>query len=143
MLRRLLIVCLMAGLAVPVVASPCLACSCFQEGTNAEHRRKQARDADLIFTGVAKSQSVVDEGDPEFEGDEVMGTRFRVRKTYKGHPGRFVTVSSMRNEASCGVEFEMDQRYTVFAEERRSGYETNLCSGTKRGGINPERYGLD
>jgi hypothetical protein len=139
MLRRTLIVVFLVALAVPVVASPCWACSC----APVEDRSEYAENADLVFTGIAKSQRVVDEGDPEFEGDEMIGTRFRVRKTYKGHPGRWVTVSTYANGATCGYHFEVGKRYTVFADERKGEYSTSLCSGTKQGRINPERYGFD
>lgn len=143
MLRRTLIVLFLVALAVPVVASPCLACSCATSGDPAKDRRDQAKRADLVFTGVAKSEKVIDEGDPEYEGDESIGTRFRVGRTYKGHPGRWVTVSTTANEASCGYNFEVGKRYTVFAYEQNDRYRTDLCSGTKQGRINPERYGFD
>ena len=112
-------------------------------GDPAEDRRAQATSADLVFTGVAKGQRVSDEGDPQFEGDEIVATRFRVGRTYKGHPGGWVTVSTFVNGATCGYDFDIGKRYTVFAYEQRDGYTTSLCSGTKRGRINPERYGLD
>jgi hypothetical protein len=143
MLRRTLIVVFLVALAVPVVASPCWACSCATSGNAAQDRRDQAERADLVFTGVAKSQRVTDEGDPEFEGDEMIGTRFRVGKTYKGHPGRWVTVATYANGATCGYHFEVGKRYTVFADEQNGEYSTGLCSGTKQGRINPERYGFE
>lgn len=143
MLRRILIVVVLVALAVPVVASPCWACSCATSGNAEQDRRDQAERADLVFTGVAKGQRVIDEGDPEYQGDESIGTRFRVGRTYKGHPGRWVTVSTTANEASCGYNFEVGKRYTVFADESRGEYSTNLCSGTKQGRINPDNYGFD
>ena len=143
MLRRILIVVFLVALAVPVVASPCWACSCAASESPAKDRRAQAKNADLVFTGVAKGQRVSDEGDPGFEGDETIATRFRVGRTYKGHPGRWVTVETYANGATCGYHFDVGTRYTVFAYEQRDGYNTSLCSGTKQGRINPERYGLD
>ena len=143
MLRRTLIVVFLVALAVPVIASPCWACSCATSGNPAQDRRDYAERADLVFTGVARSERVVDEGDPDFDGDETIGTRFRVGRTYKGHPGRWVTIRSHVSEATCGYDFEVGARYTVFAYEEKDGYATNLCSGTKRGRINPENYGFD
>ena len=144
MLRRTLIVIFLAVMAVPVVASPCWACSCAVSENPEETRRMQAESADLIFTGIATSQRIVDPApDDGFTGDEVVYTRFRVRKTYKGHPGRWVTVLTANNEAACGYNFTEGERYTVFAYEENDRYHTNICSGTQRGGINPERYGLD
>jgi hypothetical protein len=143
MLRRTLIVVFLVALAVPVVASPCWACSCATTGDPAQDRINHAESADLVFTGIAKSQRIIDEGDPDFHGDEMIATRFRVRTTYKGHPGRWVTVETYVSGATCGYNFDEGKRYTVFAFEERDHYSTNSCSGTKQGRINPERYGFD
>ena len=143
MLKRTLIVIFMAVMTVPVVASPCWACSCAATTDPQADRERQAEHADLIFTGIAKSERVVDPTPNDgYTGDETVLTRFRVRKTYKGHPGRWVTIRSAANGAACGYDFDEGRRYTVFAREDRDGYETDLCSGTKSGRIDPERYGL-
>ena len=144
MLRRTLIVVFLATLAVPVVASPCWACSCASTGDPAQDRRDHAENADLVFTGVAQRERVVDpHPDDGYTGDESVYTRFRVRQTYKGHAGRWVTIRSNSSSAACGYDFQEGKRYTVFAYEHKDRFETNLCSGTKPGGINPHNYGLD
>ena len=130
-------------MTVPVVASPCWACSCAATTDARADREAKAERADLIFTGVATSQRVVDPSpNDDYTGDETVLTRFRVGRTYKGHPGRWVTVGSASNGAACGYDFDEGSRYTVFARGDGDGYETDLCSGTKRGRIKPERYGL-
>ena len=144
MLRRTLIVIFLAAIAVPVVASPCWACSCYTTGDPAADRREHAENADLVFTGIAKSQTVKDPTPNDgYTGDEQVFTRFRVGRTYKGHPGRWVTVATTSNEAACGYHFNEGDRYTVFAYEQRDRFHTNLCSGTKRGRIDPDNYGFD
>lgn len=144
MLKRTLIVIFLAVMAVPVVASPCWACSCATTGDRAADRRAQAENADLVFTGIAKSQRIVDPNPNDgYTGNEEVYTRFRVRRTYKGHPGRFVTVVTASNGAACGYDFKEGDRYTVFAYEEKDGFHTDLCSGTKRGRIDPDNYGFD
>lgn len=133
----------LAVMAVPVVASPCWACSCASTGDAQADRERQARAADLIFTGIAKNVWIKDNNN-DYSGDETRLARFRVRKTYKGHPGRWVTISTAQQGSVCGYPFKEGKRYTVFAYGSNvDGFDTNSCSGTKRGRINPENYGLD
>lgn len=146
MLKRTLIVLFIAALAVPVVASPCWACSCSTAaGTSPQEEREgQANRADLVFTGVVTGESVHDPAPNDgLSGDERIFNRFKVKKTYKGHPGRWVTIYTGTSGSSCRYNFKEGERYTVFAYENKDRWETNTCSGTKRGNINPERYGFD
>lgn len=145
-MRRTLLVTFMALVAVPVVASPGWACSCAASAdtTPGEERRGQARNADLVFTGVVKGERVDDPSPNDgVSGDERIYDRFKVGKTYKGHPGRWVTIYTGTSGSSCRYNFKEGERYTVFAYEHKDEWTTDICSGTKRGRINPERYGFD
>ena len=138
MLKRVLIVTVMAVTALPIAASPAWACSCIRES-----RKDQARRADVVFTGIAKDvwTEANEPGTPK--GDEERHARFHVGRRYKGHPGRWVTIDSGATGNSCSFRFEEGRRYTVFADHYRGRLVTNLCSGTKPGRINPERYGFE
>ena len=143
-MRRTLIVIFLVAIAVPVVASPCWACSCAASGSPSEQRRGQARSADLVFTGVVQRERIDDPAPNDgVSGDERIYDRFRVGKTYKGHPGRWVTIYTGTSGDSCRYNFKKGERYTVFAYEHKGEWTTNTCSGTKQGRINPERYGFD
>ena len=143
MLRRTLIVIFLAVLAIPVVASPCWACSCATTGDRDRDRHAHADGADLVFTGIAETTRIDDPSPNDgVSGDERIYTRFRVRKIYKGHPGRWVTIYTGTKGNSCRYTFKEGERYTVFAYEHKDEWNTNICSGTKRGGINPDNYGL-
>ena len=134
----------LAVMAIPVVASPCWACSCASSGDEAADRRAQARRADLIFYGVADRERIVDPSPGDgTSGDEIVYMRFRVRRTYKGHPGRWVTISEGSTGNSCRYNFREGQRYTVFAYKHDDRFHTDICSGTQRGNINPKDYGLN
>ncbi len=43
---------------------------------------------------------------------------------------------------SCGFEFTVGKRYTVFATGAASALETGLCRGNAEGSIVPSEYGL-
>ena len=139
MIRRTIIVIFLAVMTVPVVASPCWACSCVEQ-----NRRQQAKNADLIFTGIAKQERVYDPADDgNNDGDETIYVKFRVHKTYKGYPRRWRTINTGMSGSTCRYYFEEGKRYTVFAYKQDGEFHTNICTGTKRGRINPDNYGLD
>jgi hypothetical protein len=127
MKRILLAACLAASL-VPFAAEPASACSC-AFATPEEH----ADNARVVFTGRARSI----ERDPS-----EITVRFRVNTVYKGNVDRRVTVVTASNSAACGCSFREGVRYTVFGSRRGDPIPTNLCSGTKKGGIDPDEYGL-
>ena len=145
-MRRTLLVIFIALLAVPVVASPCFACSCATsaETTPAERRRAQAKGSDLIFYGRADTVRLEDPAPNDgLSGDERIHVRFRVREKYKGYPGRWVTIHDGTTGDTCHFGFKEGERYTVFAYKHKGEFHTNICTATKKGRINPERYGLD
>ncbi len=144
MLRRLVMIVVMVAVAIPVAASPCWACSCASTGDPASDRRQHARNADVIFTGVAR-RVWADDPTPDdgVTGDETIYARFSVGKVYKGRDRNRAVINAGPAGNTCRFDFEEGERYTVFATRRKGELHTNLCSGTKKGRIDPDRYGLD
>lgn len=129
-MKRIVVVVLLAILTIAMAASPCWACSCVPST-----KKEKAAAANVTFTGKVKKIMQPDEA-PELK------VRFRVGRVYKGHPKRITRVFTATSGAMCGVHFEKGKRYTVFAKWNDSKKWTNSCSGTKRGPINPDDYGL-
>ena len=143
MIKRALVAIFLAVVAVPVFAAPCWACTCGSSGTPEDQRHSQAENADLVFTGIAKARRIKDPSPGDrISGDERIFVKFRVGKIYKGHPGRWETIFTGTAGDSCRYGFKLGRRYTVFAYEHNDRYVTSSCSGTKRGRIDPENYGL-
>ena len=109
------------------MAGPAQACSCAPLS-----KEELAKSARTVFTGTAVS---VEKGISE------NSVRFRVGKVYKGKVDRRVDVVTASNSAACGCFFKEGQRYTVFGSKNEP-FRTNLCSGTSKGGIDPEEWGL-
>jgi len=65
-----------------------------------------------------------------------------VDAVYKGDATRTYWVSSARSGASCGFEFLVGKRYMVFARVSGDRVETDLCSGTLQGGLDPASVAL-
>jgi tissue inhibitor of metalloproteinase len=135
-LGRALAVVVLALSGIAATASPCWACSC-AGATPKEH----AKSADVVFTGRVKEIRGGDSDDGTL-GDDNLKVRFRVQKVYKGKARRTTTVRTNESGAACGYGFVEGKRYTVFAQKANGKLSTNLCSGTKRGGIDPDKYGL-
>ena len=110
-------------------ASPASACSCAYTS-----KEQQARSADVVFTGRVRSVELT---------QSVRRARFRVRVVYKGDVDRRVLVVTASQGSACGCHFREGERYTVFGYGSRDDrVSTDLCSGTKKGPIDPAEYGL-
>jgi hypothetical protein len=129
------------GLAVGAVGAtgqPCLACTCVAGVTPRQH----AKRADVVFTGRVR-QIILEPDDNGLLGDEKVRVRFRVGRTYKGRLGKRVLIHALTTGNTCGFHFHKGKRYTVFAYRHKGWLKTDICTGTKRGRIKAERYGLD
>ena len=137
-MRRLIVAIVLAATSVPLMAQPCLACSCVPPPRNQEEREEWAKDARAVFTG--KVWKVKGEYNTNHSNVRV---RFFVEDAYKGTDKHRVTVKTPNNGAACGYYFEEGKRYTVFAYDKGpKAFKTSLCSGNKHGRINPDRWGL-
>lgn len=140
-MKRLAVALIIATGSVPLAAEPCFACSCAprEEGqSRQEYREEQAKNADVIFTGRVR----------RIEGSEDPGgsieAYFRVGKAYKGTHRKRLIIETNSSGAACGYSFKDGKRYTVFGfGEGPKRYSTGICTGTQRGRIDPEKYGLD
>jgi Tissue inhibitor of metalloproteinase len=137
--KRLLVACVLAVSGIAFAAPPCLACSC-APGT----KKGAAESADFVFTGRVNKIVHLQQND---SGGPVSGThtvrvRFRVSKVYKGWVREFANVYTTSDGASCGYHFTKGEKYTVFAYKSGQKKWTGTCNGTKKGGIDHEKYGL-
>src|SRR5438876_1137050 len=111
------------------------ACSCAQQGG-----AQQAARADVVFRGTVTvieppiTGLVISSADP-------ISIRFAVDAVYKGMATRTFWVSTERSDASCGFEFLVGRQYTVFARVSGDRVQTDICSGTLRGGLDPASAG--
>jgi hypothetical protein len=133
-MKRSVFALFIVGTIVTVPAQPAWACTC----TPATPPVK-AGWADVIFTGLATELDPdPSKGAPVF----TYWTTFEVTATYKGDVGPVAAVETGGHGASCGVRFTEGERYTVFARAQEDGLDTDICSGTSKGEIDPGAYGL-
>jgi hypothetical protein len=133
-MRRVLAITLVASFFLVLSALPCWACSCA-----AQPPKAQANSADVIFTG-----RVIEAEDPfQFSGPRVQAN-LAVEVLYKGEVGSEALVETFPGgSAACGLEFVEGKRFTVFAFwNERGRLETNICSASTAGTIDPARFGL-
>lgn len=137
MVKRLLVAMILATTSVPLMAEPCLACSCLGRSSDQSkqgYREDQARRADAVFTGKVW----------RIEGSwgAPIKTHFFVEDAYKGTRRHRVTVTT-DGASSCNYGFVEGKRYTVFGSGKgHKKFFTGWCTGTRRGPIDPDSYGL-
>ena len=106
-------------------ASPALACSCAFMSEE-EHLEK----SDLVFEGTVVKTRAVDET-PDGPWRDLI-TKFMVTRTVKGDEAQTREIHHHRNNgANCGINFEDERAYRVYAHRSESGFSTNSCSNTQ------------
>lgn len=99
----------------PGAQSAC-ACSCV-----AVPPAENLRDSDAVFSGTAV----------DFKDNN--GVVFEVEESWKGVPGRSVTVYERMAGTTCEIGFEKGDSYLVYANKggEDGPLETELCAGTE------------
>lgn len=102
-----------------------VACSCAESGTVQENKSR----SDAVFEGTAasvKSSSLSLFGAPA----KAVKANFQVNEVWKGHVAPSIEVVTNGSGASCGYEFQVGERYLVYAASTGNSLEVSLCSGT-------------
>jgi hypothetical protein len=90
------------------------------------------KDADLVFVGVPVHRTEWQELPTRSDSIPAIRFSFKVERTIKGPKLAHAVVDTDRTE--CGVRFEFDRRYQVYAYSLpRYGiqWRTSLCTDTK------------
>lgn len=105
-----------------------LACTCGKEPY------PPCRDywqATVIFSGVVTNISLsIPPGNNEYE-ISLLTVHFKVEKPYKGNLGEDVEVLTNRSSGLCGYQFQVGERYLVYATKSQDKLMTGTCSATK------------
>ena len=104
------------------------ACSCVQPGSVQEELER----TDVVFSGEVID--IFDENEKKeiISSADVVQYVFEVKEIWKGTEQSQVLVSSARDSASCGFEFELNMKYLVFAQlEEDATISTGLCTMTE------------
>lgn len=139
LVRHYLVLALIA-LLMAFGPQPALACSCAQS-TNAQHGERAA----VVFTGtaIARTGTFPLSLTCARSSAEPVVVSFDVDTVFKGTVTKTATVATVLSGASCGYEFTVGKRYTVFASAGVEGrLETGLCRGNVEGEIAAAEYGL-
>jgi hypothetical protein len=104
------------------------ACSCIFQPLE-----KEIRTSDAVFSGEVVN---IDESDlSPGVGPRLGKVTFDVNESWKGMLGESVAVYGQGPEESCGIEFENDESYLVYAYRSNGDtsepLETNFCDATK------------
>lgn len=118
-LRRLLIALALACSGLVLTGVPAQACTCEDESVS-----QQARQADVVFSGVLRSQE-------RRAGEHVYS--LDVDRIYHGRVVETPVEVASSTSTSCGLgRLEVDRSYVVFASRVGSSFESAQCTGTGR-----------
>ncbi|WP_404445009.1 hypothetical protein LG307_18355 [Sutcliffiella horikoshii] len=109
---------LLSILSLSFYSSTGYACSCLPPGTPQEELAKM----DAVFKGK------VLEVDEKF--NSTTKVKLSVSETWKGVNSKEVVIYTAMDSAACGVYFEKDKEYLVYAHMEDGEYTTYLCSRT-------------
>ena len=109
---------LLSILSLSFYSSTGYACSCLPPGTPQEELAKM----DAVFKGK------VLEVDEKF--NSTTKVKLSVSETWKGVSSKEVVIYTAMDSAACGVYFEKDKEYLVYAHLEDGEYTTYLCSRT-------------
>ncbi|WP_339147583.1 MULTISPECIES: hypothetical protein [unclassified Sutcliffiella] len=100
------------------LSSTGFACSCLPPGTPQEELAKM----DAVFTGKVL--------DVKEKFNSTTQVKLSVTETWKGVSTKEVVIYTAMDSAACGVYFEKDKEYLVYAHLEDGEYTTYLCSRT-------------
>ena len=107
-------------------ANPCYACDCARPGFPKEELSHNS----AVFSG--KVIDIEDEnGNKAFHSsDDPITVLFEVKESWKGNNKSQVVIHTVKDSASCGFEFALNEEYIVYANEQDGEYHVSLCSRT-------------
>ena len=110
--------------ALPAVAT---ACSCAPPPAP----KIALQQSVAVFVGRVMKVAPIQSDNPIYAGNKYQ---FTVSKKWKGVVGNSVSIVSASNSAACGINFDSDRDYLVYAFKNKGDDQlrTNLCTRTKR-----------
>lgn len=126
--KTLLWVCLFTPMGLIPFLQPqaAWACSCMRSSPEEQMER-----ADVVFTGRVVDKKMKTVTSAPLGGLNLVEWTFEVEDDHKGSISEQVTIESASNSAACGINFQMGERYQVFANQSNTALRASLCSGTR------------
>lgn len=98
-------------------ASPAFACSCLP----VESAQAGMDMSDAVFQGTVEDVT---------RGQMNNEVTFAVSSSWKGDGAEELKVTTARDSAACGINFEVGKEYLVYADQGEDGLTAGLCSRT-------------
>ena len=126
MVKKILLACLFTPIIPFLQPQAAWACSCMR--STPEERMERA---DVVFTGRVVDKKMQTQETTPFGGLRLIQWTFEVEADHKGSVSKQMTVESASSSAACGINFQMGERYQVFANQSNTALRASLCSGTR------------
>jgi hypothetical protein len=116
---------LLSAVAVGAATPAALGCKCIPPSA------ATVKAADVVFTGTVTARSDPDAGKPVQSSIDPITFTLAVDDELKGDVDASAQVVTPRESASCGVDFQVGERYLVVADRDGGVLRTGLCQGTR------------
>jgi hypothetical protein len=113
-----------AALILSVLPRPAYACSCMPPGTPLE----TLAAATAVFAGEVLGIEAPGPVNGVISSADPVKITFQVQTVWKGPVQTVLTLTTPRDDASCGYRFEIGRSYLVYAFGHESDLETHLCT---------------
>ena len=104
-------------------AKETFACSCAPRDQTAN---EDFQKATAVFTGRVLSVQ---------RKDNFVTVKIAVQKYWKGKVSNEIKITTAKDSAACGFNFEVGKDYLVYATETNGKLSTNICSRTALVGV--------
>lgn len=125
-MKRILFVAVAFAAFMFVAPGSAMACSCMVTDAPLEEQIETAyKDASAVFSGEVIS--VTDSADDSYS----YAVKIKVAKSWKGGKAKEITVTTGKDSAMCGFNFEVGKSYLVYAHGEAEKLSTNICSRSR------------
>jgi flavin-dependent dehydrogenase len=101
------------------------ACSCIPKDDNSI--KKQVEEAYKTSTAVFVGEVIAIDKEPD---TYFVKIKFKVKKIWSDKSHNEVTVTTGQGGGDCGYNFEIGEKYVVYADGNKDNLKTNICTRT-------------
>lgn len=135
-MKKVIFITLISLMFLFVAANDLFACSCVASPNPVKQQVKDSyANSAAIFSGEVVSITPKDEW--------TVAVKFKVAKSWKGKFSKEIIITTSKDSAMCGYNFEVGKKYLVYTSGAKESLSTTNCSRTSIFGDKQEIKFLD
>ena len=137
-MKKYIYISLVSAIFLIASAEKFYACSC---EFDSEPAKKQIQNSYIGADAVFSGKVVEIKESPMNSRDFII--KFKVAKSWKGESSQEITISTAKESAMCGFNFEIGKIYLVYAFGKSGNFSTTNCTRTANLGKKSDAKYLD